>query len=446
MIAIAFLGAGILRVAILAFGRVSRSELDYHLSLESTNDLFRELCGIDEVSRALGCKSKRRLMDMRYVLPILICALTVIAITFLIPIFTANVPDQDIPTDAVNIIDEVAYWAGTGTTHKIDMSKCLNPRAFWMPAGSQCVACRTEDYEVGVCDNLNEKANRLEREVRIGELSCLTCYVKIGLTRRALFKVNEGYVLTGPDGHDDANVFQIEMNANKSSSETKMIDCSDETKILSQKQVDDWFWPSSPDPSKCYSAVFADPESSPTLQRGVLIVSLSASAEDTEMVVYETGERQMASILASARRGDVRSTVLEMSKKISYKKLRKESLEYQLHEGRSKGFVPRKVISTSLIAGLFGILVPLYFIAKAYELIKFGSESDRSKFRRTLTALKNLEMNGASSYELRGIIGRRLIVVEEETSRHLEYEIERRRGAKWKQDGDTTTTSFTEKY
>lgn len=79
VIAIVFLSAGILRGILLIVSRLSRSELDFFVSLEAASDLCRELFGVDEVSVAHEGRPRRTLGSVLYVSGVVLCVIIQIA-------------------------------------------------------------------------------------------------------------------------------------------------------------------------------------------------------------------------------------------------------------------------------------------------------------------------------------------------------------------------------
>lgn len=137
VILIAFLSAGILRGIALVASRLSRSELDYYMSLEATSDLSREAIDVDEASTALNITLRRKLGSALYVSGVVLRLLIQMIIAVGAPIATLSAQDKGVIRNAVDVIKEMARWLDASKTSGLDANRCMGSGVRWAQENSE---------------------------------------------------------------------------------------------------------------------------------------------------------------------------------------------------------------------------------------------------------------------------------------------------------------------
>lgn len=403
VIIVAFLCSQILRSAILFCYWAGRSDLDFYLSLDAASDLLREATGRDEITEALGAKPRRKFASVKYASVIALCVIVRVALTIAVPLAVLNIKDTEVVMKAVDFLDSVQSWSGESERTGLDLGDCLRQGHRWEPPQYKsdpwtCMAhANTTTLMIGE-GNLKDERNFLKRDGRIDQVKCNnSCVIEITVTRASMFKLREGRTYIPSINLNRKEGLMIRYNAKESelqksqSSPATESDCPNKTSIKEEKG--------------CVSARFLAKGSSENVTGSIRVKQVAYSpAGDYKELLYHVEKQHLENVIEAAHTGSMKALILNLTKKITMKKLAPGTLEYKLNDMQgAKVIVRRKRINTKLLIGIFGGLIPIFVTLKLVDHLRHGSESERSKFRRSLAALHHTDMSGASSYELRNI-------------------------------------------
>lgn len=399
--------------------------MDFYLTLEAANDVIRETLEVDEVSKALASektKRKRKLGNFTHFAVIGLCLLLQVALVLTIPLATLTFRDVNIERPLVDFIKEIAVFDGNNKNGAIDIGKCLeNGSKVWTRSDPERFlwSCKVEDDRYSLFAYDSSKKDDFDDAYSIDEFNSSLVSVSILIERTGMVKLKEGHVKKSEQNATYVSRLQIQMvlvNATYSPKD----DCLDENRIIADPKR------FGTDPHAiCTCAIIPDSRL-PDIARGLYIQQYFVKTADRPepfALFYDVEPKDVARAVAFSERGNIRSVFFELSRKIAFKTLNPKMLEHSLNaKSGSRVIIQRKVISNTLVFSLVGVLAPLLLILKLFEIRHLGSESDRSKFRRTLAALKGIDLTSATSYELQTIKIRGLQVLEDYASCQVEYQ------------------------